>query len=290
MKHIPVLMREVLKVFEGKKLSVFFDGTLGAGGHAKAILQAHPEIKRYIACDRDPRAHELAKENLAPWLEKVEIIRGSYAEVIAQVADCIDGFLIDIGVSSMQLDERERGFSFMADAPLDMRMDPEGRLTAEEVVNRYSEKELARIIFEYGEERRSRQVAKAIVEARKKRRIRTTKELVEVIKPFATKGKLHPATLTFQALRIEVNDELGQLERGLKSAIEKTCPEGRLAVISFHSLEDRIVKNVFREAKESLEILTKKPVGPAEDELRANPRSRSSKLRAAEKKRRRERE
>jgi 16S rRNA (cytosine1402-N4)-methyltransferase len=283
MKHKPVLMREVLEVFAGKQLRIFFDGTLGAGGHARAILEAHPEIERYIGCDRDPRGLELAGANLAPWREKVEFVRGSYAEQVSQVAGCIDGFLIDIGVSSMQLDERERGFSFMGDAPLDMRMDPDSRLTAAEIVNRYSETELARIIFEYGEERRSRQVAKAIVEARRKRRIQTTGELVEIIKPAATKGRLHFATLTFQALRIAVNDELGQLERGLKAAMDKMCPGGRMAVISFHSLEDRIVKNVLRDARDQVQVLTKKPIGPSAEEIRANARSRSSKLRAAEK-------
>ncbi len=282
MIHVPVLMREVLEIFAGKNLRVFFDGTLGAGGHAQAILEAHPEIERYIGCDRDPRAHELAGKKLAPWGKKVEWVRGGFAEKIAEVEGCIDGFLIDIGVSSMQLDERERGFSFMGDAPLDMRMDPEGDLTAETIVNRYPEVELARIFFEYGEERRSRQVAKAIVEARRKRRIRTTGELVEIIKPVATRGRLHPATLVFQALRIAVNDELGQLERGLKAAIVKMCPGGRVAVISFHSLEDRIVKNVLRDAKDRLKVLTKKPIGPSAEEMRANPRSRSSKLRAGE--------
>lgn len=282
MTHVPVLLREVLEVFAGKVCRVFFDGTLGAGGHARALLEAHPEIERYIGCDRDPRAHELAKANLAQWGEKVELIRGSYATEIAEVKGCVDGFLIDIGVSSMQLDERERGFSFMGDAPLDMRMDPEAELTAETIVNRYSEAELARIIFEYGEERRSRQVAKAIVEARRKKRIRTTGQLVDIIKPVATRGRLHPATLVFQALRIAVNDELGQLERGLKAAIDKLCPGGRIAVISFHSLEDRIVKNVFRDAKDKLKIITKKPIGPSAEEMRANPRSRSSKLRAGE--------
>lgn len=282
MKHIPVLMREVLEVFAGKSLRIFFDGTLGAGGHARALLEAHPEIERYIGSDRDPRAHELAKTTLSQWGEKVEFIRGSYAEEVAHVDGCIDGFLIDIGVSSMQLDERERGFSFMGDAPLDMRMDPEGKLTAEIIVNRYPEGELARIFYEYGEERRSRQVAKAIVEARKRKRIRTTGELVEIIKPVAQRGKLHPATLVFQALRIEVNDELGQLERGLKAAMKKLCPGGRMAVISFHSLEDRIVKNSLRDAKDQLKVLTKKPIGPSVEEIRVNPRSRSAKLRAGE--------
>jgi 16S rRNA (cytosine1402-N4)-methyltransferase len=282
MTHNPVLVREVLEVFAGKELPVFFDGTLGAGGHAKALLEAHPEIERYIGCDRDPRAHELAGQVLAPWGEKVEFVRGSYAEKLSEVEGCIDGFLIDIGVSSMQLESGARGFSFMGDAPLDMRMDPEGDLTAEMIVNRYPEAELARIFYEYGEERRSRQVAKAIVEARRRRRIRTTGELVEIIKPVATRGRLHPATLTFQALRIVVNDELGQLERGLDAAMQKVCPKGRLAVISFHSLEDRIVKNRFRDAKSRLQVLTKKPIGPTAEEIRANPRSRSSKLRAAE--------
>ncbi len=282
MKHIPVLMREVLEVFADQPIRVFFDGTLGAGGHARAILEAHPEIERYIGCDRDPRAHELASESLAPWRGKVEFVRGSYADEVAAVDGCIDGFLIDIGVSSMQLDERERGFSFMGDAPLDMRMDPEGKLTAETIVNRYPEVELSRIFHEYGEERRSRQVAKAIVEARRKRRIQTTAELVEIIKPVAQRGRLNPATLVFQALRIAVNDELGQLERGLDAAIKKLCPGGRMAVISFHSLEDRIAKNRIRDAKGKIKILTKKPIGPSAEEVRTNPRSRSAKLRAGE--------
>lgn len=282
MTHKPVLVREVLEVFAEKKLRTFFDGTLGAGGHAKALLEAHPEIERYIGCDRDPRAHELAGKVLAPWEGKVEFVRGSYAEKVEEVEGCLDGFLIDIGISSMQVDERERGFSFMGDAPLDMRMDPEGDLTAEGIVNRYSEAELARIFYEYGEERRSRQVAKAIVEARRKRRIRTTGELVEIIKPVATRGRLHPATLVFQALRIVVNDELGQLERGLNTAIGKLCSGGRLAAISFHSLEDRIVKNCLREKRDVLKVLTKKPIVPSAEEIRSNSRSRSSKLRAAE--------
>ena len=284
--HIPVLLREVLHVFEGIKIKTFFEGTLGAGGHAKAIMDAHPEIERYVGCDRDPKALALAKEVLAPWGEKVELIHGSYADVAKILdelgIDGIDGFLIDIGVSSMQLDERERGFSFMGDAPLDMRMDTDGKLTAEEIVNRYPEKELARIFFEYGEERRSRQVAKAIAEARRKKKIQTTKQLVDVIRPVATRGRLHPATLVFQALRIAVNDELGQLEKGLKAATEKLNPDGRIAVISFHSLEDRIVKNRFRDEKEKLKVITKKPVGPDLEEIKMNPRSRSAKLRAAE--------
>lgn len=287
MAHISVLLQEVLQIFEGMNLSVFFDGTLGAGGHARALLEAHPEIERYIGCDRDPKALAIARKVLEPWGEKVELVRGDYADLPRALKEkkvsSIDGFLIDVGVSSMQLDERERGFSFLGDAPLDMRMDPEGELTAAEIVNRYSEKELARIFFEYGEERRSRQVARAIVEARKKKKFRTTAELVQVIKPVATKGKLHPATLVFQALRIVVNDELGQLQRGIAAAMERLSPGGRMAVISFHSLEDRIVKNAFRDAKGIVKILTKKPIGPTAKEMRENPRSRSAKLRAVEK-------
>jgi 16S rRNA (cytosine1402-N4)-methyltransferase len=284
--HLPVLLEEVLEIFQDKEIGTFFEGTVGAGGHAKAILTAHPEIKKYLACDRDPKALSLAQEALAPWREKVEWIHGPFAELESYLAerniDFIDGFLIDIGVSSMQLDEKERGFSFSGEAPLDMRMNPDGQLTAEIVVNRYSEAELARILFEYGQERRSRQIAKAIVEARRKKRIRTTRELVTIIEPVATKGKLHAATLTFQALRIVVNDELEQLKKGLSAAIECTSPGGRIAAISFHSLEDGIVKNIFRDQKSKLEILTKKPLGASQSELKLNPRSRSAKLRAAE--------
>lgn len=285
--HIPVLRREVLQVFEKTTIRCFFDGTLGAGGHAQALLEAHPEIERYIGCDRDPTALSLAQKVLAPWKEKIEWIHGDYADLPRYLKErkiaALDGFLIDIGVSSMQLDQRERGFSFMGDAPLDMRMNPEGELTAEIIVNQYPEKELARILYEYGEEHRSRQVAKAIVEARRKKRIRTTSQLVEIVKPVATRGRLHPATLVFQALRIVVNDELGQLEKGLSGAIDHLAPRGRIAVISFHSLEDRIVKNRLRDEKDRLEVLTKKPIGPSEEEMRQNPRSRSAKLRAAEK-------
>lgn len=282
------MLAEVLKVFEQVEIKVFFEGTVGAGGHARSILEAHPEIERYLACDRDPAAHEIAAERLAPWGKKVEWIRGPFADLKRYLDErkigSIDGFLIDVGVSSMQIDTRERGFSFKGDAPLDMRMDPESSLTAEKIVNEMPEKELARIFFEYGEERRSRQVAKAIVDARRKRRIRTTQELVDIVKPVTVWGKLHPATLVFQALRIAVNDELGQLQRGLEAAIETAREGGRIAAISFHSLEDRIVKNVLRDAKDRLEILTKKPIGPSEEEIRENPRSRSAKLRAAEKK------
>jgi 16S rRNA (cytosine1402-N4)-methyltransferase len=287
-----------VEAFAGVELPVFFDGTLGAGGHAAALLTAHPEIVRYLGCDRDPRAHEVARQRLASWGEKVEWIRGSYSSLESMLdergIETIDGFLIDIGVSSMQLDESGRGFSFRGEGPLDMRMDPQGTVTAEEIVNRYPQKELERIFWEYGEERQARRAAEAIVVARKKRPIRTTAELVEVVKPVLKWGKLHPATLIFQALRIAVNDELGELERGLAAAIRRCRPGGRIGVISFHSLEDRIVKHRFKEHEwkrdkrsrlesGTLRILTKKPIVPSAEECRENPRSRSAKLRVAEK-------
>lgn len=286
MEHTPVLLKEVLQIFEGLKIMTFFEGTVGAGGHAEAILEAHPEIERYFACDRDPSALALAKLRLKKWEKKVEWIQGPFADLPRYLdergVNFICGFLIDIGVSSMQLDRKERGFSFQGEAPLDMRMDPDSELTAEILIQRLSEQELARIFYEYGEERRSRQVAKAIVEARKKKKIRTTAELVAIIMKVIRGGRIHPATKIFQALRIAVNDELGQLKLGLMGATERLRVGGRMAAISFHSLEDRIVKCAFREDKR-LQILTKKPVGPSQQECKENPRSRSAKLRGAEK-------
>ena len=291
--HISVLRDEVVQAFEGMEIKTFFDGTLGAGGHASAILEAHPEIERYIGCDRDPKAHGIAKVILAPWAKKMEIVRGSYSDLErileSQGIESIDGYLIDIGVSSMQLDEKDRGFSFRFEGPLDMRMDPDGDLTATMIVNEYSERELERIFREYGEERQARRAAEAIVLARKKRRIETTAELIEIVKPVLKWGKIHPATLIFQALRIVVNDELGELERGLDAAIKRLAPGGRLAVISFHSLEDRIVKHRLKDDVGTkwepgmLKIMTKKPILPSEQECKQNPRSRSAKLRVAEK-------
>lgn len=284
MAHVPVLLSEVLRAFEETRLYTFFEGTVGAGGHAKAILEAHPEIKRYIACDRDASAIEIAKKQLEPWKEKVEWIHGPFAELDNYLLKetKIDGFFIDIGVSSMQFDEGERGFSFRSDAPLDMRMDRSTDITAEKLVNELPEVEIARIFHEYGEEFRSRPAAKAIVLARKKRRIRTTQELTGILEPVLRKGKIHFATKVFQALRIAVNDELGQLKRGLEAAINRLNPNGIVAVISFHSLEDRIVKWMFRE-DERLEILTKKPIEATREEEKKNPRARSAKLRYARK-------
>lgn len=287
MAHIPVLLSEVLQVFQESKITVFFEGTVGAGGHAKALLEAHPEIDTYFACDRDPAALDIAKKTLEPWKEKIRWIYGPFAE-IDQYLDAanvttIDGFFIDIGVSSMQFDEGHRGFSFREDAPLDMRMDPNLEITAEEIINNTKEEELARIFYEYGEEFRSRAVAKAICIARKKRKIRTTLELADLVASvLGRRGKIHPATKVFQALRIAVNDELEQLKKGLKAGIRRLSAGGRLAVISFHSLEDRIVKRTLREDQE-LQVLTKKPLEATREEMKSNPRSRSAKLRSAEK-------
>jgi len=297
--HKPVLLNEVLAIFHNRKIRFFFDGTLGAGGHASHLLQAHPEIEIYIGCDRDADALEIAANVLKKWEGKVLFFHGMSSEIkrwlsLAQVK-CIDGMLIDAGVSSMQLDRKERGFSFQMSGPLDMRMDATADLTAKKIVNRWREEDLVRILQEYGEEPRARAIARAIIAARKISPIETTYDLVEIIKPVARgKKHLHPATLTFQALRIAVNDELNVLKQSIEKGILALCPMGQIATISFHRLEDRIAKNCLRdnerhpaknkkEARGCLEILTKKPIGPTEEEIRNNPRCRSAKLRAARK-------
>jgi 16S rRNA (cytosine1402-N4)-methyltransferase len=303
MSHLPILVTEVVKCFNEVKIDTFVDGTLGGGGHAKAILQSHPEINRYIGIDQDREALNIAYKNLQSWKEKIKLVEDNFGhlekilekEKIGQA----EGFLFDIGVSSMQLDEVERGFSFSKEAYLDMRMDRRNGLTAEEVVNSLSERELEKIFWEYGEERAAEKIAKKIVERRKEKRIETTFDLVKIIEEVKKKrGRIHPATLIFQALRIYVNDELVHLKRGIEVAIDRLSIGGRIAIISFHSLEDRIVKDMFRdEAKKNhvniyrqkvklpkLAILTKKPITPSYKEIKDNPRSRSAKLRIVEKK------
>ena len=282
--HKPVLLDEVLCFFEQMRLLVFVDGTVGAGGHAAALLQAHPEIEVYYAIDRDESALELAQQNLKAF-SNVEYVHTNFAKF---KGEAVDGMLLDLGVSSMQLDQDKRGFSFSHDGPLDMRMDQSARLNAKEIVNRYSEKELGRIFREYGEEKRWRRAAEAIVEARQKKQIVTTKQLVEVLKPVLGWHRKHfnPMTLIFQALRIEVNGELSCLEKALEDAVVSLNSSGRLAVISFHSLEDRIVKQTFRKLKveeKNIHLLTKKPMIATDDEIKKNPRSRSAKLRVIEK-------
>jgi len=286
--HIPVLVQEILEFFSEGKLHYFVDGTMGAAGHAKKILENHPEIKLYIGCDKDTKALEIAEKELQPFKDRIKFKHGDFAKIDEFLAEenisCADGVLLDLGVSSMQLESKERGFSFMHEAPLDMRMDRRKELTAEKVVNEYSEKMLAEIFQKYGEEFQYKQIAKAIAIARRKKRIKTTVDLIQVITPSLRRKRkrIHPATLVFQALRIFVNKELESIEIGVHKAIEKLCNGGKIAVISFHSLEDRIVKNLFRSSK-NLEIITKKPIRPSMEEIKSNPRSRSSKLRLARK-------
>jgi len=295
-QHVPVLLKEVTEFLNVRPGGVYVDATLGFAGHSSEIIRRLGPQGRLIAFDRDPAAMERATARLeqvrqelgdaSPQIELHSTEFSSANEVIA--AGSIDGVLADFGVSSMQLDEAHRGFSFQADGPLDMRMNPRIGVTAEQVVNQTGEKELADLIYEFGEERRSRRIARAIVRARP---ITTTAQLAKVVSAAAPamkeKGRhsLHPATRTFQALRIRVNRELEEIQALLESAPKLLKPGGRLVAISFHSLEDRLVKDAMRDgAKQRIwSVLTKKPVTADEEEQRRNPRSRSAKLRAAEK-------
>ncbi len=288
--HQSILIQEFLSFFKEKKIHSFLDGTVGAGGHAAVLLEAHPEIEFFFGLDQDPDALILARERLALFGTKVHLIRGNFREMQSLIdLESIEGIFLDLGVSSMQLDRPEKGFSFSKDGPLDMRMDPTADLDAATIINTFSEKDLGTLFREYGEERRWKRAAHAIVEARRKKRIRTTQELCDVLKTVLTwggrKGKnIHPMTLVFQALRIRVNDELGALQEGLRAAWSLLAMGGRLGVMSFHSLEDRIVKHFFRECVQSGGIiLTKKPLVADRPEVRQNPRSRSAKLRFIEK-------
>jgi 16S rRNA (cytosine1402-N4)-methyltransferase len=292
-QHIPVLLEESLEYLNVQPGGVYVDATLGLGGHSAAIARRLGGRGKLICFDRDPEAMTKAQARLAEVagelgeeMPEVRYVPRAFSEAAEEIAPgSLDGLLADFGVSSLQLDEAHRGFSFRADGPLDMRMDPRSELTAEQVVNQADEEELANLIYEFGEERRSRRIARAIVRARP---ITTTAELARVVSAEAPpiKGeKIHPATRTFQALRIRVNDELGEIQSLLKSAGSLLKPGGRIVTISFHSLEDRLVKDTFRAgAKDGLfEILTKKPVVAKEQESLRNPRSRSAKLRAARK-------
>ena len=278
------------------------DGTLGAGGHAAGLLAASEPGGLLLGLDVDPQALDLARQNLAPFGERACLIKAPYTSLPDQLArlgwDSVDGILLDLGASSMQFDTPERGFSFLADGPLDMRFDPSNPLTAAEIVNTWPEDELADVLFDYGEERASRRVARAIVQARP---VIGTRKLAAVIeKALGRHGPHHPATQTFQALRIAVNGELESLEKTLPAAVEALAPGGRLAVISFHSLEDRRVKEFFRQEsrdcicpppqpactcghKASLKEITRRPITPTEEEINRNSRARSAKLRVAEK-------
>ena len=291
--HVPVLYKQAIDLLAVKRGGTYIDATLGLGGHSYGIAKLLGRQGRLIGFDKDTRALEMAGQRLASppeelkndWPE-VKLIHASYAEVAEHVEPhSADGLLADLGVSSMQFDDASRGFSFQAEGPLDMRMNPESELTAEQVVNQFDEATLADLIYEFGEERRSRRIARAIVRARP---IRTTAHLAKVISAAARpmNSRIHPATLTFQALRIFVNRELDDLKALLdtKSAPKVLKKGGRLAVISFHSLEDRLVKDAMREGarRGMYEVLTRKPVTADEEEIEQNWRARSARLRVAE--------
>ena len=299
--HIPVLLESCMQLLDPKPGAYYADGTLGAGGHSEAILKGSSPDGRLIAFDLDPAAIGIARKRLAPFGERVRIIRDSYVNLGNYVPEnSLDGFIVDLGVSSMQLDQADRGFSFLQDGPLDMRFSPGQPLSAADIVNNRSRDELDRILWIYGEERKSRQIADMICSEREKNRIETTGQLREIIERAAGAGreKIHPATRSYQAIRIAVNEELKAVESVLPAAVKALKPGGRLLVISFHSLEDRIVKNYFRtESKDCLcppeqpvctcghkavlKELTRHPVTADETENKVNPRARSAKLRAA---------
>ncbi|NPB04966.1 MAG: 16S rRNA (cytosine(1402)-N(4))-methyltransferase RsmH [Aquificae bacterium] len=290
MEHFPVLLEETLSHLLGGGRRVFVDATVGLGGHAYELLKRDPEAY-LIGVDKDPFALERAAERLKEFEGRFALYQADYEdldEVLRQEGlERVDGILMDLGVSMLQLKTPERGFSFREEAPLDMRMDPRQRLTAYDVVNRYSERELYRIIKEYGEERFARRIAAAIVRRRRQKPIETTAELAAVVEEAVPKGfykKLHPATKTFQAIRIEVNRELEHLKNALLKVPSLLNRGGRIAVISFHSLEDRLVKHAFKnfEKEGLLKVITKKPILPSEEEVSKNPPSRSAKLRVAE--------
>ncbi len=305
--HITVLLKETIEQLQIDPGGIYLDGTVGGGGHSAAIAQGLT-TGRLICMDRDEAALVAAAERLAPWRERVTLLHRDFRGLGAALGGlgirAVDGMVFDLGVSSPQLDEGARGFSYLADAPLDMRMDQAQRLSAREIVNEWPRERLKRILYDYGEERYAPQIAAAIERRREDTPIETTLELVDVIRaampPQALREKQHPAKRSFQAIRIAVNDELGALEELMGAAVDYLKPGGRLAVITFHSLEDRIVKRALREAAQGctcppefpvcvcgrrpkIRLLTKRPILPTAEEQNDNPRARSAKLRTAEK-------
>ncbi|WP_457641844.1 16S rRNA (cytosine(1402)-N(4))-methyltransferase RsmH [Persephonella sp.] len=288
-EHYPVLHKEILNFFRNLKGKYIVDATVGGAGHASLLLKNLPD-KFLIGIDKDDYALSKAEEKLKQFKNRYTLVKGSFKDidkiVTSMGVEKVSGVLFDLGVSMFQL-KTERGFSFQREEPLDMRMDTTQGVTAFDIVNRYSQRELEKIIRDYGEEKFAKRIARAIVEARKKKRIETTKELSHIVynvyPPALRKGRIHPATRTFQAIRIEVNNELEEIKEGVNKAIDLLEAGGITAVISFHSLEDRIVKNIYRERKKlkDIEILTKKPITPGTEERKENPPSRSAKLRVA---------
>lgn len=287
--HKPVLFEETLRYLELQPGAIVLDGTLGGGGHAEAMLDRIGPQGILIGIDRDEKAIQRCQERLKG-REQVRICHANYRnmrEVLKELhISQVDAVLLDVGISSFQIDEADRGFSFQKEGPLDMRMDSMEGPTAADLVNKLPAKELEKILFEWGEERHSRKIVRQICDRRAKRRFETTLDLAsEIEKVVPRQGRLHPATRTFQGLRIAVNDELGALEDGLRFGFESLSSGGKMAVISFHSLEDRLVKNFFRDKMQKREgmLINKKPITPTVDEIRDNPRSRSAKLRVIEK-------
>lgn len=306
--HIPVMLDECLEGLNIKADGIYVDGTVGGAGHSIEIVKRLSGNGRLICVDKDEDALKAAGERLAPYSDRVTFIHDDYKNLVAELDSIgvgkVDGILLDLGVSSYQLDNAERGFSYMKDAPLDMRMDRSQRISAYEVVNGYSESELARILFDYGEEKLARQIARNIVRARAEKPIETTLELAKIVEdtyPAKTRWKFgHPAKRTFQAIRIEVNDELSSLGEAVTQMARRLEKGGRMAVITFHSLEDRIVKSAFKELSlactcppdfpvcvcgkvQEVELVNKKPIVASEVELEKNSRSQSAKLRVIEK-------
>ncbi len=302
MKHLPVLYQEIIHALRPHASGRYVDGTVGAGGHARGILEACAPDGELLGLDLDPQALALARETLAPFGARAHLVQASYTSLPEQMKrlgwEAVDGIVLDLGLSSMQLDTPERGFSFQHDAPLDMRFSPLNPTSAATLVNTLDEDELADILYRYGEESDGRRIARAIVHARP---LQTTRQLAEAIEKVIPRRKgIHPATRTFQALRIAVNEELASVAEALPKAVTALRSGGRLAVISFHSLEDRIVKDFFREQsrdlvnppytpiyaeerKAVLKEINRKPITPSDEEIEANPRARSAKLRIAEK-------
>ena len=302
--HRPVLLDECIEALNIRPEGIYLDGTLGRAGHSREIARRLSGSGRLICVDRDQAALDAAQERLGEWMDRVTLVHSNFdrvSEILDELGiSGVDGMLFDLGVSSPQLDDGSRGFSYMADAPLDMRMDRSEGLTAADVVNTWSQEELRRILFQYGEERYAPLIAAAIVRRREERPIETTLELVNIIKEAmparALKEKQHPAKRSFQAIRIAVNDELSSVDRMIQGAVPRLNKGGRLAVITYHSLEDRLVKNFMRSGnfggkvekdfygrvQTPFEVVTRKAVVPTPEEIERNPRSRSAKLRIAE--------
>ncbi len=307
-KHYSVMLPEVIEYLDIKEGGTYVDATIGGGGHSLEIVKRIGRNGRLIGFDQDQEALSAAKERLKEYMDQVTLVHQNFRNIKAALTELhvskVDGIVYDLGVSSYQLDNRERGFSYLGDNPLDMRMDMRNALSAYDVVNQYEEEELAQILFIYGEEKFSRRIARNIAEARKEKPISTTKELVDIIEKSIPKSKRQPgshvAKRTFQAIRIEVNGELKILEEALRDGVAAVKKGGRIAVITFHSLEDRIVKNVFKDLatdcicspelpvcvcdhRRSIQLVTRKPIYPSKTELAENSRSKSAKLRVAEK-------